>query len=147
MKITQWFYTMRLWLLVFGFGHLLRFAGLINSRFGLRLSQTDFSFLMTSKEGNVSRYFVCKNGKLRTGTTPVQKEFSLVWRDNSSGGKAMMDLLFGKPKALYNALINGVLTLEGEGARVAWFLETINRLNRVFRPKKKAKPAGLPKTV
>ena len=147
MKIVQWFYRIRLWCLMFGFGHLLRLAGLINSSFGLRLSQTDFSFLMTSKEGSPSRYFVCKNGSLETGATPVQKEFSLVWRDNASGGKAMMDMMFGKPKTLYNALVSGVLTLEGEGARVAWFLETVNRLNRVFRPKKKAKQAAAPKTI
>jgi hypothetical protein len=55
-------------------------------------------------------------------------------------------LLLSKPgyrwqKALYNAVIKGVLTLEGEGKYVSLFMETMNYLNRMFT-KKKTEGAG-----
>jgi len=72
-------------------------------------------------------------------------DFSLIWHDNQSGGKVMMDMILGKRKALYNAVIKGVLILEGEGKYVSLFMESMNQLNKMFNPKKKAKGPG--KTV
>jgi len=44
----------------------------------------------------------------------------------------MTDIVLGKRKALYNAVIKGILTLEGEGKYVSLFMETMNHLNRMF---------------
>lgn len=137
--IKKLFYRMRLALLMYGFAWVIRVAGTINREFGARLAQTDFSFIMGSKEDDTARYFQCAGGRLRSGRRPMSKEFGLIWKDNRSGGRAMMDMLLGKPKALYNAVINGVLLLEGDARSIAWFMETVNQLNKVFRPKKRSK--------
>jgi len=142
MGIKRLFYRIRLSLLMYGFARIIWLAGIINRDFGARLAQTDFSFIMSSMEDGPARYFQCAGGKLKSSRCPMPKDFGLIWRDNQSGGRAMMDMLFGKPKALYHAVANGVLLLEGEGKSVAWFMETVNRLNRVFRPGKKRKAAG-----
>ncbi|MFZ5563782.1 MAG: hypothetical protein ACOZBW_06980 [Thermodesulfobacteriota bacterium] len=135
------FYRIRLALLMYGFAWVLRVAGIINREFSARLAETDFSFIMGSKEDATARYFRCAGGRLRSSRRPLPKEFGLIWKDNRSGGRAMMDMLFGRPKALYHAVVNGVLLLEGDARSIAWFMETANRLNRVFRPKKEKKGA------
>lgn len=135
--IRKWFYRFRLALLMHGFAWVIRVAGMINREFSARLTETDFVFIMGSKEDDTARYFQCANGRLRSGRRPIPRDFGLIWKDNQAGGRAMMDMLMGKPKALYRAVVNGVLLLEGDAKSIAWFMETVNRLNRVFRPKKK----------
>lgn len=121
---------------MYGFVWLLRTAGIINRDFHTQLAQTDFTFIMGSKEDDSVRYFQLIGGKLRSGRKHISKDFALIWRDNQSGGEVMIDMILGKRKALYNAVINGVLMLEGEGKYVSLFMETMNKLNRLFYPKK-----------
>ena len=138
--IKKWFYRVRLALLMAGFAWVIRVAGMINREFSARLAETDFTFIMGAKEGAPARYFQCVNGRLRSGRRPIPRDFGLIWKDNQAGGRAMVDMLLSRPKALYRAVVNGVLLLEGDAKSIAWFMETVNRLNRVFRPKKKKAP-------
>jgi hypothetical protein len=121
---------------MYGFAWVLRVAGFINKDFHARLTLNDYSFIMGSKEDDAVRYFQFIGGKLRSGHSRIPTDFALMWRDNQSGGRVMIDMILGKRKALYNAVINGVLMLEGEGKYVSLFMETMNQLNQLFRPKK-----------
>lgn len=105
----------------------------------MQLAKHDYAFIMTSKEDHPSRYFKLTGGNLRSGRGRITTDFALIWRDNQSGSKIMIDMILGKRKALYNAVIKGVLTLEGEGKYVSLFMDTMNHLNRMFHPKKKVK--------
>lgn len=130
---------------MYGFAWLLRMAGLISRDFRTQLAKNDYAFIMRSKEDNTSRCFQFSRGNLRSSRKQMATDFSLIWHDNQSGGKVMMDMILGKRKALYNAVIKGVLILEGEGKYVSLFMESMNQLNKMFNPKKKAKGPG--KTV
>ncbi|MDY6903561.1 MAG: hypothetical protein SWH61_02640 [Thermodesulfobacteriota bacterium] len=139
------FFRVRLSLLMYGFMRVIWFAKVINKDFRRQLAETPFSFRMAAKSGRPVRYFQGIDGKLRTSRQPMAPmagEFGLIWRDSQAGGRAMLDMLMGKPKALYNAVTEGVLLLEGDGRMVAWFLQTVNQLNRVFRPKKSSTGNG-----
>ena len=122
---------------MYGFAWVLRVAGFINKDFHARLTQDDYSFIMGSKEDDAVRYFQFISGKLRSGPSRMPTDFALIWRDNQSGCRIMIEMILGKRKALYNAVINGLLMLEGEGKYVSLFMETMNQLNRLFRPKKR----------
>ena len=138
------FYRMRLSLLMYGFAWVIWFAGFINKEFRSRLAETPFAFKMGVKDEGPVRYFQCVDGRLRSSRKPMEPmdgAFGLIWRDSQAGGQAMLDMLMGKPKALYNAVVAGVLLLEGDGKMVAWFLQTVTQLNRVFRSKKKRSDA------
>jgi hypothetical protein len=130
---------------MYGFAWLLRMVGLISRDFHMQLAGNDYAFTMRSQEDDTSRCFQFSGGNLRSSRKQMTTDFALIWRDNQSGGKVMMDMVLGKRKALYNAVIKGVLILEGEGRYVSLFMETMNHLNRMFNPKKKAKDSG--KTV
>ena len=143
MGIKNIFYKTRLSLLMFGFAWLIRVVGIINRDFHARLAQNDYSFIMGSKEDKTARYFQFNGGNLRSGCSRIPVDFALIWQDNQSGGRVMIDIALGKRKMLYNAVIKGILTLEGEGKYVSLFMETMNLLNRVFRPKKETKDARL----
>lgn len=141
MLIKRIYYRIRLWWLMYGFAWLIWFAGMINRDFRNRLTETPFTFRMATRDEGPARYFQCIDGKLRSGRKPMAPmagEFGLIWRDSQAGGQAMLDMLTGKPKALYNAVVDGVLLLEGDGRMVAWFLQTVTQLNRVFRSRKRS---------
>lgn len=127
---------------MYGFAWVLRVAGVINRDFHMRLTRNDYAFIMGSKEDDTVRYFQFIAGKLRSGHNRVPADFALIWRDNQSGGRVMLDMILGKRKALYNAVIKGILIMEGEGKYVSLFMETMNQLNRLFGPKNKAKDSG-----
>jgi hypothetical protein len=100
---------------------------------------------MGSREDDTARYFRFIGGNLRSGRSRIPVDFTLIWQNNQSGGRVMTDIVLGKRKALYNTVIKGILTLEGEGKYVSLFMETMNHLNRMFA-KKKTKGAGCDKT-
>ncbi len=133
-------YRLRLRHLMYGYARLLQFAGFIDYSFKQRLAERPFSFVMTSRDNNTARYFFCVNGKLRTSTQPGPTDFKLIWKNNETGGKIMLDMMRGKPKALYNAVLNGDLQLEGDAQTISWYMKTSGRLERVFRTKKKMQP-------
>jgi hypothetical protein len=139
MDIKKFFYRTRLWLLMYGFSWVIRIAGFVNKDFRALLARDDYSFIMSSQDGEIARQFKFIHGKLYAKSGGISTDFALIWRDNQSGGKVMMDILLGKRKALYKAVIHGVLKLEGEGKYVSMFMETMNQLNRMFGPKKKTK--------
>ncbi len=139
MSAKRSFYRVRLAFLMYGLAWLLRAAGWINKDFREKLAQRDYSFVMKSRENDAVRYFRLAGGKILSGTGDRPADFSLIWQDNHSGGKVMMDMISGKRKALYKAVMNGVLTLEGEGEFVSLFMGTMNQLNRIFSRQKKAK--------
>jgi len=124
---------------MYGFAWLLRMVGFISRDFRMQLAKNDYTFIMGSKEDRTSRYFQFTGGNLRSGCNRSTADFALIWRDNQSGGKVMIDMILGKRKALYNAVIKGVLILEGEGKYVSLFMDSMNQLNRIFNPKKKQK--------
>ncbi len=132
-------YRLRLRHLMYGYARLLQFAALIDNSFRKRMSEKDFSFVMTSREKTTARYFSCREGKLRSSVQPGPVDFKLIWRDDRTGGKVMLDMMRGRPKALYNAVLNGDLQLEGDAQTIGWYMKTSGRLERVFRAKKKEK--------
>jgi hypothetical protein len=144
MGIKNIFYKTRFSLLMCGFAWLIRVVGIINRDFHVRLSQNDYSFIMGSKEDDTARHFQFIGGNLRSGRSRIPVDFVLIWQDNKSGGKVMTDIVLGKRKALYNAAIKGVLTLEGNGKYVSLFMETMNHLNLIFTKKKANVPAKPP---
>ena len=144
MFIKKIFHKTRLSLLMYGFVWLIRVAGIINKDFHARLSQADYSFIMSSREDGTARYFQFVGGNLRSGRSRIPVDFALIWQDNQSGGRAMTDVVLGKRKVLYHAVTKGVLTLEGEGKYVSLFMETMNYLNRIFT-KNKTKGGGCDK--
>jgi hypothetical protein len=127
---------------MYGFAWVLRVAGIINRDFHALLIKDDYAFTMGSKEGDTVRYFQFIGGKMRSCHSRMPGDFALIWLNNQSGGRVMINMILGKRKALYNAVINGVLLLEGEGKYISLFMETMNQLNRLFGPKKKAKDSG-----
>lgn len=142
MDIKKIIYRIRLSLLMYGFAWVLRMAGLINKDFHMRLAKNDYAFIMGSKEDDTARYFQFIGGNLRSSRSRIPTDFALIWRDNQSGGKVMIDMILGKRKTLYNAVIKGVLTLEGEGKYVSLFMDSMNQLKRMFNPSKNAKGSG-----
>lgn len=139
MDIKKVFYRLRLSFLMYGFVWLLRITGIISRNFQERLTQNDYSFTMSSKENDTVRFFQFIGGKLRSSRRRAPSDFALIWQDNQSGGRVMIDMILGKRKALYHAVINGILTLEGEGKYVSLFMETMNQLNLIYGLKKKTK--------
>jgi hypothetical protein len=129
---------------MYGFAWLLRVASIINRDFHEQLSRNDYSFIMGSREDDTLRYFQFIGGKLRSCSRRLPADFTLIWKDNRSGGNVMIDMISGKRKALYHAVVNGVLLLEGEGKYVSLFMETMHQLNRMFRSKKKQKVSNKP---
>lgn len=125
---------------MYGYARLLQFAGLVDYSFKQRLAEKKFSFVMTSRDNTTARYFFCSDGKLRSSTQPGPTDFKLIWRDDRTGGKVMLDMMRGKSKALYNAVVNGDLQLEGDAQTISWYMKTSGRLERVFRAKKKNPP-------
>ncbi|MEW6076605.1 MAG: hypothetical protein AB1724_02205 [Thermodesulfobacteriota bacterium] len=143
-------YHLRLRHLMYGYARLLQFAGLIDYSFRQRLAERQFTFVMTSRDNTTARYFSCAGGKLKSSVTPIPVDFKLIWRDNQTGGKIMLDMMRGKPKALYNAVLKGDLQLEGDAQTIGWYMKTSGRLEKVFRLKKKkkeAETAGQPDTA
>lgn len=134
-------HRLRLRHLMYGYARLLQFAGLIDYSFKQKLTEKPFSFVMTSRDNTTARYFFCVDGKLCSSTQPRPTDFKLIWRDNRTGGKTMLDMMRGKPKALYNAVLNGDLQLEGDAQTISWYMKTSGQLERVFRTKKKRPPA------
>lgn len=139
MDIKKVFYRLRLSLLMYGFVWVLRITGIISRDFRDQLAQNDYSFTMSSKENDTARFFQFVGGNLRSSRKRKPADFALIWKDSQSGGKVMIDMILGKRKALYHAVINGILTLEGEGKYVSLFMETMNQLNRIYGLKKKTK--------
>jgi hypothetical protein len=140
-------YHLRLRHLMYGYARLLQFAGLIDYSFRQRLAEKPFTFVMTSRENTTARYFSCIDGKLRSSVQCMPVDFKLIWKDNQTGGKIMLDMMLGKPKVLYNAIASGDLQLEGDAQTIGWYMKTSGRLEKVFRSKKKkkeAEPAGQP---
>jgi hypothetical protein len=134
-------YHLRLRHLMYGYARLLQFAGLIDYSFRQRLAEKPFTFVMTSRDNTTARYFSCTDGKLRSSVQSMPVDFKLIWKDNQTGGKIMLDMLLGKPKALYKAVLNGDLLLEGDAQTIGWYMKTSGRLEKVFRSKKKKKEA------
>ncbi|MFP4040233.1 MAG: hypothetical protein ACLFS7_06795 [Desulfosudaceae bacterium] len=135
----SFFYRSRLSLLMLGYARLMWLAALINRPFRQRLAEKDFSFLMRSQEDTVSRLFVCRDGRLRSSRKPGQAVFKLIWRDDQTGARVMTDMLRGKPRALYQAVVNGDLLLEGDARTISWYMGTTGRLEKVFRRSGKKK--------
>ena len=129
-------YRLRFRHLMYGYGRLLQLGAFVDHSFSRRLSERPFSFVMTSRENTTARYFFCNNGTLRSTVQSGRTDFKLIWRDNRTGGRVMLEMLRGKPKALYNAILNGDLLLEGDARTISWYMETNGRLERIFRPKK-----------
>ena len=129
----------RFYLMLYAFYRLIRFTATIDAPFADRLAERDFSFVMSSKEGKAERYYQVRGGKLTSRTTYQPTDFGLIWLDEKTGYRVMMDMVKGKRNALKNAVIKGELLLEGEAALVGHFLEIINHLARVYRKKKKQK--------
>ena len=120
----------------------MQLAALMDYSFNRRLSERAFSFVMTSRENTTARYFFCRNGRLRSTVQPGPTDFKLIWRDNRTGGRVMLDMLRGKSRALYNAVVNGDLQLEGDARTIGWYMETNGRLERVFRAQKESRDRG-----
>lgn len=139
MDIKKVFYRLRLSLMMYGFVWVLRITGIISRDFHNQLSQNDYSFNMSSKENDTARFFQFVEGKIRSGRQRIPADFALIWRDNQSGGNVMIDMVLGKRKVLYHAVINGILTLEGEGKYVSLFMEAMNQMNRIYSLRKKTK--------
>ncbi len=137
--IKQWFYRRRLALLMQGYAWLMWFAAWINGPFCQRLAEKNFSFQMRSQEDTVNRLFVCKNGQLRSSRKPGEADFKLIWRDDRTGGRVMLEMLRGRPRALYQAVSKGDLLLEGDAQTISWYLTTTGRLEKVFRRSGKQK--------
>lgn len=142
MDIKKVFYRLRLFLMMYGFVWVLRITRLISRDFRNQLAQNDYSFTMSSKENDTVRFFQFIGGKLRSSRKRKPTDFALIWKNNQCGGNVMIDMVMGKRKALYHAVINGILTLEGEGKYVSLFMEAMNQLNRIYGLKKKNKSTG-----
>ena len=137
--IKPWLYRRRLSLLMRGYAWLMKIAAMIDASFGQRLAEKDFSFVMRSTEETVQRRFVCQNGRLRSSGKPGEAVFKLIWRDDRTGGRVMTEMLRGRPKALYQAVSNGDLLLEGDAQTISWYLTTTGQLEKVFRRSGKQK--------
>ena len=145
MDVKRIFYRIRLSLLMYGFASLLQAAAVISRNFRSLLAKNDYSFNMGSKEDDTARHFQFIGGIPCSGRGRMPADFSLIWRDNQSGGSVMMAMISGKRNALHNAVMNGLLTLEGEAKHVASLIESMKQLNLLFGLKKKASKPG--KTV
>lgn len=137
MPIKRIFFRTRLAFLMYGFACMMRLAVLISKDFRAHLATHDYSFIMGSPEEDTYRYFQFIRGRVQSVRGRRPSDFSLIWRDNRSGGKVMIDLAAGKRKALNRAVMHGLLTLEGEGKYISLLIETMNRLNRLFRHERK----------
>ncbi len=124
-------------MLMYGFVWVIRIAKIMSRTFRMQLAQNDYSFIMISRADHTCRYFKFTGGNVLSGRRLIPTDFSLIWRDSQSGSLVMIGMMSGKRKALYHAVINGVLTLEGEGKYVSMFMETMNQINRIFRLQKK----------
>lgn len=137
MNIKTLYYRILFSALTYGFVWVIRLAKVVNRKFFMQLAQNDYSFIMMSKEDDTCRHFNFTGGKVLSGRGFTTTDFSLIWRDSQSASNIMIGMISGKRKALYHAVINGMLTLEGEGKYVSLFMETMNQITRIFRIRKK----------
>ena len=123
----------------YGFYWLIRFSSIKSPEFRQRLAEQDFSFEMKVKDTGVRRFFSVTGGKVRSSLFGGEPQFSLVWSTAADGNKVMADIMTAKPKALMKAVMASQLLLEGDASQVGRFLETLNKMNKLYR-KKSAKP-------
>jgi len=128
------------WAMQYGFYRLMWFTGYIKPEFRQRLSEKNFTMQMKTSTGYEGRYFTFLDGNLLSSMKNADEaDFCLVWENPKTGRTLMSQLMIGKPKVLLNAVMDGSLKLTGEAALVAWFLETMNQLSRIYSRKRQKK--------
>lgn len=127
-------------LLMFGLYSIMRFSTVWSPEFRARIAERDAFFAMTAGDSTQKRYFRFKNGTVRSTIFPKREpDFTLIWRTTVEGNRVMRDMVAGKRKALFFAVVEKKLGLAGDAGQIQFFLETINRLAKLYRKKKPKK--------
>jgi hypothetical protein len=116
---------------------LMKVTALRSDRFREKLSEKDIGITMTTRQRDVARTFVFRNGGVdyEKGVSP-ESAVSLVWDDARKGRAIMVNMAKGQRRALMDAVINRDLQLEGDAAGIKWFLDVITLLSKMYRKKK-----------
>lgn len=121
--------------LLTGYYVLLKFSALRYGAFSKRLAEKDFTLLIKDKDNKVARNFIFKDGRVTSSSRPGPDfDFSLVWSSVPLGLKVMVEMGMGNVEAMQKAAIKGDLKLAGDASVVGWYLETNNRLIKLYMP-------------
>ncbi|MEW5737250.1 MAG: hypothetical protein AB1921_20570 [Thermodesulfobacteriota bacterium] len=127
-------------MLMLGMYGVMRFSTYWSPDFRARIAERDAYFAMTAGDSVQKRYFRFKNGKVSSSLRPRHEvDFTLIWRTAAEGNRVMRDMVAGKPKALFFAVVEKKLGLSGDAGHIQHFLETINRMAKLYRKKKPKK--------
>lgn len=110
---------MRLSILLFVLGQVLKIAAYTNAAFKKYISKIDAKILIKTKDGRFARMFVFNKGKV-SSIPGDSKDFdvALVWKDAKTAFSVMTSK---KSDASFNAAAEGKLHVEGMSVYAQWF--------------------------
>ena len=124
---------MRLSLLMYGFYWLFKFAPFLNRDFKNQLNKKDVTLIMKSKDETRARTFIFEKGRVRSkrGQSP-RADGLLIWATVKDGADIMTQIAMGRPKVIASAVSNKQLLLEGDAGGITWFVETLNKMGKIY---------------
>ena len=89
------------------------------------IKEKNFTLVMKTADGSRGRSFKFSNGEVISEAGVVEGNVSFVWCDAATAAATMTSK---DPNANMNALKEGKLKLEGDGALALWFVGTAKKL-------------------
>lgn len=110
---------MKLKLLLFTLGQILKLASKFNKRFKHYIRKAGVRILIRTADGSCARLFVFEKGKVSSFPGNCNDfHTALVWKDSTTGFSVMTSR---DPAASFNAASEGRLVVEGMSFYAQWF--------------------------
>lgn len=124
---------MKLSILMYGFYWLFKFAPFLSPDFKEQLKKKNLTLIMKSKDEKRARTFNFEDGHVRSkrGQSTEADSF-LIWSSVKEGADIMAQIAIGKPKVIASAVANQKLLLEGDAGGITWFMETLNKMGKIY---------------
>src|SRR5437763_16747400 len=118
------FATLKLSLILFGLGRLLKFAAWRYPKFRARLKERNFVAQIMARDEECGRWFEFKNGRIRSGSGIHPKpDCKLMFKNAGIGASLLMPPINWLNQI--NAQKDFVLTVEGSEDLTNWFAQTL----------------------
>jgi len=117
---------MRLSLLLFFLKRKIQKAIKTSSSFKDYLKQKNFTLVIKTEDGKISRYFTFEDGEVVSKRGDNKgAEVSLIWCDSKIAFKILSS---GDEEASMNALSEGKLKIDGNAELALWFTEALKQM-------------------
>ena len=110
-------------LLLFALAKGLKFTAWRSGDFRKKLQEMDMVLQIRTVSGSTARYYVFSGGEVfsKKGIHP-RPGVALIWKDEAVGFKTMTNK---DPKALFTAIQQGNLKIEGKAEQAMWFAAVV----------------------